>query len=217
MDNLTKCQARVLAFLRSEVASKGYPPTYREIGAALGFKSKAGARDHLYALQRKGHIRIEPMLSRGIRPPGPDAPHLPPAEVKIYDHAIVGPPPWPEGKVVATRRFGRARAGLGEMFGIRLASPMTTLGLRAGDELVFQRGVYPEPQKLAAVILEDAGRIVLGHVHHEGSAVRVVAPDGSWEVRSDAARWKATAVLGTAVMMFRQIPGEYPGGHGVHA
>lgn len=64
---LTDRQASILEFVISYKASRGYPPTLREIGARFSIRSTNGVNDHLRALERKGAISREDMKSRGIK------------------------------------------------------------------------------------------------------------------------------------------------------
>jgi repressor LexA len=64
---LTDPQQRILDYLRTYVAQKGYPPTRQEIANAMGYVSPNAAHEHLLALQRKGCLTITPEISRGIR------------------------------------------------------------------------------------------------------------------------------------------------------
>lgn len=57
MRAITERQAEILAFIKAEIATKGYPPTLREIGARFGIRSTNGVNDHLNGLERKGYIR----------------------------------------------------------------------------------------------------------------------------------------------------------------
>lgn len=63
---LTARQRRVLEFVVSFVASHGYAPTLREIGAELGIRSTNGVSDHLRLIERKGYLRRDATLSRGL-------------------------------------------------------------------------------------------------------------------------------------------------------
>lgn len=63
---LTKRQQEVLDFIRSEIAGRGYPPSFREIGAHFGIKSTNGVKVHMTALEKKGYINRESRLARGI-------------------------------------------------------------------------------------------------------------------------------------------------------
>ncbi|MBN2655060.1 MAG: repressor LexA [Nitrospirae bacterium] len=65
MKDLTHRQQKVLAFLKKYAAQYGYPPTVREIGSEFSILWPA-ARGHLQALAKKGAIRLNPAVSRGI-------------------------------------------------------------------------------------------------------------------------------------------------------
>ena len=64
---LTDRQAAVLRVIQESIAEKGYPPTLREIGLRLNIRSTNGVNDHLRALERKGYIGREDLVSRGLR------------------------------------------------------------------------------------------------------------------------------------------------------
>jgi repressor LexA len=64
---LTATQAKVLAFIKAEIAVCGRPPTLREICERFGYRSTNGAHDHLVALERKGYIERDQAVARGIR------------------------------------------------------------------------------------------------------------------------------------------------------
>lgn len=66
METLTKRQDDVLDFVKSYIASHGYPPTVREIGAAIGVSSPATVQAHLESLAEKGFIRKEGTKNRTI-------------------------------------------------------------------------------------------------------------------------------------------------------
>lgn len=65
MKPLTEKQRQVLSFVEEFCRLKGYPPTVREVAARFGIQPRAAA-DHLAALKRKGYLRREPGLSRGL-------------------------------------------------------------------------------------------------------------------------------------------------------
>jgi len=57
MEDLSPRQRDVLDYIQSTIAQQGLPPTYREIGDALGISSTNGVADHVKALIRKGYIK----------------------------------------------------------------------------------------------------------------------------------------------------------------
>ena len=53
---LSKRQQEVLDFIRGFIDQNKMPPTYREIGQALGIASTNGVADHVKALIKKGYL-----------------------------------------------------------------------------------------------------------------------------------------------------------------
>lgn len=65
-DRLTPRQRRVLETIRESVESRGYPPTMREIGEAVGLASPSSVKHQLMALERKGFLRRDPNRPRAM-------------------------------------------------------------------------------------------------------------------------------------------------------
>jgi len=59
-------QEKILAFIKSEIRIKGYPPTVREIADAVGLSSSSTVHSHLDRLEKKGCIRRDPSKPRAI-------------------------------------------------------------------------------------------------------------------------------------------------------
>ncbi len=57
MVELTKRQNDILTYIKEYMVKHGYPPTIREIGAALGISSPATIHAHLQNLEKKGVIK----------------------------------------------------------------------------------------------------------------------------------------------------------------
>lgn len=66
MNKLSKRQQDILDFIKQEVKSKGYPPSVREIGLAVGLASSSTVHGHLERLETKGLIRRDPTKPRAI-------------------------------------------------------------------------------------------------------------------------------------------------------
>jgi repressor LexA len=59
-------QQAILNFIKTEVRGKGYPPSVREIGEAVGLASSSTVHGHLDRLEKKGLIRRDPTKPRAI-------------------------------------------------------------------------------------------------------------------------------------------------------
>lgn len=66
MEKISKRQEAILEFIKDEVKQKGYPPSVREIGAAVGLASSSTVHGHLGRLESKGYIRRDPTKPRAI-------------------------------------------------------------------------------------------------------------------------------------------------------
>lgn len=64
--DLGEKQQKILDYLKEEIMAKGYPPSVREIGEAVGLKSTSTVHGHLERLEKKGIIRRDPTKPRAI-------------------------------------------------------------------------------------------------------------------------------------------------------
>jgi repressor LexA len=63
---LSERQQQVLDYIRKTVADRGYPPSVREIGGAIGLSSPSTVHSHLSALVKAGAIKRDPTKPRAI-------------------------------------------------------------------------------------------------------------------------------------------------------
>src|SRR6266540_6266676 len=65
-DDLTPRQRRILEFIADTVLERGYPPTVREIGEAVGLTSSSSVHAQLANLERKGLLHKDPTKPRAM-------------------------------------------------------------------------------------------------------------------------------------------------------
>ena len=63
---LTPRQQQILDFIELQANTRGYPPSVREIGEAVGLASPSTVHSHLASLQRLGYLRRDPTKPRAI-------------------------------------------------------------------------------------------------------------------------------------------------------
>jgi repressor LexA len=71
---LTDRQCRVLEVIQDSIDRRGYPPSMREIGEAVGLQSTSSVRHQLVVLENKGFIRRDPNRPRAYIVRGPSDP-----------------------------------------------------------------------------------------------------------------------------------------------
>ena len=62
---LTERQREIFEFIQGFIRERGYPPSIREIGEHFHIYPRA-VFDHLKALERKGYLKRQCLMSRGI-------------------------------------------------------------------------------------------------------------------------------------------------------
>ena len=59
-------QEQILNYIKENILDKGYPPTVRDICAAVGLSSTSSVHAHLNTLEERGYIRRDPTKPRAI-------------------------------------------------------------------------------------------------------------------------------------------------------
>jgi repressor LexA len=90
--DLTPRQLEILNYIKKELRTKGYPPSVREIGKAVGLSSSSTVHNHLNNLENKGYIKRDPTKPRAI---------------EVMDH----PKSFHEKELVNVPVLGRVTAG----------------------------------------------------------------------------------------------------------
>lgn len=109
-DGLTSRQRTILSVIRDAVQSRGFPPSMREIGDAVGLQSTSSVSHQLAVLEQKGYIRRDPNKPRAldVRAPGElDEASTPSLLQPDHDDALQAGSPVP----VLVPMIGRIAAG----------------------------------------------------------------------------------------------------------
>ncbi|OCA89292.1 repressor LexA [Bacillus sp. FJAT-27225] len=88
MAKISKRQQEILDFIKGEVKKKGYPPSVREIGEAVGLASSSTVHGHLERLEMKGLIRRDPTKPRAIEILEMEESYTP--QVRVVNVPVVG-------------------------------------------------------------------------------------------------------------------------------
>jgi repressor LexA len=179
--DLTEKQARVLARMTQWIRDRGYPPTFQELAQELRLTEK-NARDYVLILERKGYLRRQPNVARGItllqQPPSESLLEIPligrvmagkPVEVFENHEPILVPPML-------------LRAGTHFVMEVR-GDSMIDDGIREGDLVVVQQQLAP-----------NNGDTVVAVVHGEATIKRFYRHGPIVELRPANAQMTALQV-----------------------
>jgi repressor LexA len=139
---LTQRQHDVLAFIDQCVRERGYPPSVREIGEAVGLNSPSSVHSHLHTLQRLGYLRRDPTKPRAIEvtadsATGAMAERRPTRHVPLVGDVAAGTGVLAQEQVEELVPLPADFTGDGELFMLRVrGDSMVDAGILDGDYVV---------------------------------------------------------------------------------
>ncbi len=156
MAELSKMQQRIYDFLASYIQSRGYPPSVREIGEAVGLKSPSTVHFHLKHLEEAGVIAKGAGKGRAITLM---AQSVPEDKVPIVGNVAAGSPILAEECIEDYLTFdtgGRA----GEYFALRVrGESMLNAGILPGDLVVVRRQETANNGEIVVAMIEDEATV----------------------------------------------------------
>jgi len=159
---ITKRQRQVLEYLVNEVKTKGYAPSVREIGLALGLRSPSTVHQHLTALEQKGCIRRHGERMRALEVvdkslvQNGDGVVLP-----LVGRVSAGRPTLAEEQIqeyvaVPPRFFGNVRG----CFLLRVkGDSMTGAGILPGDLVIVRPQAHAAPGDIVVALLDEEATV----------------------------------------------------------
>ena len=178
-DGLTARQRGVLDTIRSAVETRGYPPSMREIGEAVGLTSPSSVAHQLAALERKGFLRRDPNRPRAIEvvdrrgragepvPAAVTASSAPAAEertetalVPVLGRIAAGGPILAEQAVEDVFALPRQLVGDGELFLLKVVGDsMVDAAIRDGDWVVVRHQPVAENGEIVAAMIDGEATV----------------------------------------------------------
>ena len=140
---LTARQQQILDFIERQANERGYPPSVREIGEAVGLASPSTVHSHLANLQRLGYLRRDPTKPRAIEvrydptSGASDLDRRPVVHVPLVGDVAAGTDVLAQENVEEVLPLPSDFTGEGELFMLRVrGDSMIDLGILDGDYIV---------------------------------------------------------------------------------
>lgn len=170
---LTERQEQILTFIDQVMRERGYPPSVREIGEAVGLTSPSTVHSHLATLQKLGCLRRDPTKPRAIEvrydpASGAVLDRAPVRHVPLIGDVAAGTDVLAEQNVEELLPLPADLTGEGELFMLRVrGDSMIDAGIFSGDYVVVRS--QPEAAK---------GEIVVAGIPGEEATVKTFDSDG---------------------------------------
>jgi len=170
---LTAKQSTILAAITESIGRRGYPPSMREIGDAVGLRSLSSVTHQLNQLELAGRIRRDPNRPRALEVlVDSAAPVAPPAtvfttsddgdtaHVPMVGRIAAGIPITAEQQVEDVMPLPRQLVGKGELFMLRVVGDsMIDAAICDGDWVVVRQQHDAENGDIVAAMLDDEATV----------------------------------------------------------
>ncbi len=181
---LTARQRKVLEFLRDEIAKRGYPPSMREIGAAVGLTSTSSVAHQLRTLEGLGYVKRDPNRPRALEiflpdvmaalrtptaVPEPEAPFdetgmndaMPTAtNIPLVGRIAAGGPILAEERVEEIFPMPKSLVGDGTLFMLEVSGDsMVDAAICSGDYVVIRQQPNAENGEIVAAMLDGEATV----------------------------------------------------------
>ncbi len=178
---LTAKRREILHFITAELRKRGYPPSVREIGEAVGLTSSSTVHAHLATLQRHGYLRRDPTKPRAIEvrydeASGAALERRPTRHIPLVGDVAAGTDVLAQENVEELLPLPADFTGEGQLFMLRVrGDSMVDAGILGGDYVVVRQ--QPEA---------DKGDIVVAGIPGEEATVKTFSRKGSKVVLTPA-------------------------------
>jgi repressor LexA len=164
LDGLTERQRQVLQFIKEEIRQRGYPPSVREIGEAIGLSSSSTVHGHMARLEEKGYIRRDPTKPRAIEVLGDSggAPHKRTVQVPILGRVTAGLPIYAEQHVEDhfPLPVDFVRADEADLFFLTVqGDSMIEAGILDGDYVLVRRQQQASNGEIVVAMIEEEATV----------------------------------------------------------
>jgi repressor LexA len=203
-------KGQIYRFIRSEISSKGLPPTIREIGRRFDISSTNGVRYFLGKLEAEGKIQRRNWTARGIKVARAYRDDATPGEyanvrsIPILGRVPAGKPVVSEENIEGTILLDDKLARGFDVFAVKVrGDSMIGAGINDGDIAVVKQNLAPMPGDIVVALLDD--EVTLKRlVKRDKSLILKPENDQYPEINLSELSHKEIRMLGTVISIVRQ-------------
>ena len=173
MEGLTKREQQILNYMKQEIKTKGYPPTVREICAAVGIKSTSTAHKDIESLVRQGYLVKDPSKPRALLVKDPfgmetvqsasnlvEIPRNDVIDVPIVGRVAAGTPILAEQNIEDSFPIPSRYASTGTNYMLRVrGESMIEAGIMDGDIVIVEKTATAENGDIVVALIDDEATV----------------------------------------------------------
>lgn len=200
-EELNDKQKAILDFLKSELLTKGYPPSVREMCSAIGVKSTSTVHSYLEALEDKGYIKRNPSKPRAIEIIDECANKKEMINVPIIGEVAAGHPILAEENIID--RFPVPSEYISSNNNLFMLSvkgeSMIGCGIMDGDYVIVQQQATADNGDIVVALIDDGATIKRFYKEKDFIKLQPENPDMEPIIVNEC------KILGKAVGLFRKM------------
>lgn len=203
---ITDRQQQILDFILETVQRRGYPPSVREIGEAVGLSSPSTVHSHLSALVESGHLRRDASKPRAIEVM--DAGHdgelrrAPVRDVPLVGRIAAGSPILAEEDIEEIFPLPTELVGKEPVFMLRVqGDSMIDAGIFDGDLVVIRRQPEALNGEIVAALI-DGEEATVKRFKRDGDRVLLIAENPAYE---PIVLTQGVEIIGKVVAVLRTV------------
>ncbi len=202
MSDITPRQRRILDVIAQTVRERGYPPTVREIGEAVGLTSSSSVHAQLANLERMGLLTKDPTKPRAMALAEPKANAV---TVPVVGRIAAGAPSLAAEHVQEYLAVPQSFAGDEGHFALNVSGDsMIDAGILDGDVVVVRAQDSAEDGQIVAALLpgpaEDEATVK--RLGHDGDRLMLIPANAGLE----PFEMRDGRILGRVVAVLRRLP-----------
>ena len=183
--DITDRQRQILHLILETVERRGYPPTVREIGEAVGLSSPSTVHSHLSVLVDQGYLRRDPSKPRAIEVVDDgrrsDLRRAPLRDVPLVGRIAAGTPILAEEDIEEIFPLPTELVGNDPVFMLRVSGDsMIEAGIFDGDLVVIKRQADANDGDLVAALI-DGEEATIKRLRREAGKVILIPENRSYE------------------------------------
>ncbi|WP_308634346.1 transcriptional repressor LexA [Paenibacillus silvisoli] len=205
MSKLSNRQQAILEFIKTEVREKGYPPSVREIGEAVGLASSSTVHGHLDRLEKKGLIRRDPTKPRAIEILDGEENEIPfplaIAKVPVVGKVTAGVPITATENIEDYFPLPADKVGDHNVFILNvIGESMIEAGIHNGDYVIVRQQQSASNGDIVVAMTED-DEATVKTFYKEKDHIRLQPENSTME----PIRLRNVSILGKVIGLFRDI------------
>jgi repressor LexA len=198
---LTETQKNILDYLIDQIKGKGIPPTLADVAKNFGYKNRATVQQHLQAIEKKGYIKKNPKLSRGIELTLEDKFFVP---KPVLGEVAAGNPLTIYPDAIDTVELPTIARMPKDSFLLRVkGDSLKDAYIFSGDIVIVNPNLEPKNGQIVVAILDDAA--VVKRFYKKRSEIELVSENPEYKTILIDKKYSSFKVVGIVVGVYRSM------------